>query len=365
MINNSLIPRINQSITHDQSLIKSTDVNLHYREFIDLTSANNKIISVKPVLIAHISSQNGIMSVKMDSTSVILRNMYLLDRITPVIPNEIYVDLFHNDETSDQKQHEKHKIYMKYFEEYINAIKLDRILALLTISQESTRYKQRFICNNERLVSDITINQQTDMIEKYDVSIKANIDTILIVSKQTFLEQSLETYSDDTSIVTQYLSDLPRQNVIINNIHIKEGKNGISAVEHMLSILSKFNREIKLDTDIKNRKTISTTLLAIAFVCQTSFYMSFIHLHDKCSKMRASMEADPSLKDDPRLNMYALDLKEKDTVSISISHNMFKCSFMARYRIVDISTEKIIHIVRTETIIDMDKDIGVIVYEAM
>lgn len=370
VVQNMLISHIGTNSKKIDDSIKQTD-KIDMFDIIDKTdipvinnTISSSIISSIPITpIAPITSTISNKKPDLKSYDVLLRNIHLLDHVKPVLCDHLYNTLFHfdNDAHNDNLLNKDKKIgefkldYKRYFEEYIQVVKLEKFLSLLSISESYEKYKNRFV-DNDMMSAKIVLDQETDINNKYDVSKKSDIDTIVSISRQNFLELALETYPDDSAIIRQYLSDLPRQNVLINNVRIND-------IEHMLSVLGRFNREIKID--IKNRKTISTTMLAIAFVCQSSFFMSFMHFHNKCNMMRCIIESDPLLKDDPRCHMYASDLKEKNMISIMITQNKLRCSFIARYRIVDVTRDKTIHIVKSETLIDVDDDTGLIVYEAM
>ena len=332
------------------------------------------------------------------SKDILLRNIHVLDEIKPVLCERMYNILFDhneddNNEDKDNKFHESFissKIneiidYSTYFEENVKVLKLEKFIKILKISYSFNKYCTIFL-NEDNIYTSI-VDKTTDLNTKYDISDKNNINTIISISKQDFLELSLETYPDDTAIIRQFIVDLPRQDVFINGVPIKD-------IDHMLFLLGQFNRDVKINT--KNRSSINTTMLSVALVCQSSFFMSFVHLLDKCKKMHTmltqSIQSDPNSTsnttsmitpefietaqyplqslskanlDDPRLNMHVFDVKERDVISFTINHDTYKCSFGAKYRIVDITTDTTLYNIYTEILIDLDSDTGLIVYDVV
>lgn len=346
------------------------------------------------------------------SKDILLRNIHILDEIKPVLCERMYDILFCHDDENDNKMQESFinsKIneiidYGTYFEENIKVLKLEKFIKILKISHSFNKYCTLFL-NDDNIYESI-IDKTLDLDTKYDISDKNNINTIISISKQDFLELSLETYPDDTAIIRQFIVDLPRQDVFINNIPIKD-------IDHLLFLLGQFNREVKINT--KNRSSINTTMLSVALVCQSSFFMSFVHLLDKCRKMHTmttlststvslsqlipdqmsiisseiqqtqqtletivtpiliaqtsapvlSRSKSISIPNDPRLNMHVFDVKERDVISFIVTHDTYKCSFGAKYRIVDITTDTTLYNINTEILIDLDNDTGLIVYDVV
>lgn len=320
------------------------------------------------------------------SKDVLLRNIHIIDDIKPVLCERMYNILFCHDDNDDNDDNDN-KIresfinsrvneiidYSTYFKENVKVLKLEKLIRILKISSFFNKYCELFL-NDDNIYKSI-IDKTTDINTKYDISDKNNINTIISISKQDFLELSLETYPDDTAIIRQFIVDLPRQDVFINGVQIKD-------IDHMLFLLGRFNREVKINT--KNRPSINTTILSVALVCQSSFFMSFVHLLDKCKKMHMMSSqsisdsvvtiiptiseltmTSQSVTNNQKLNMHVFDVKERDVISFNITHDTYKCSFAAKYRIVDITTDTTFYNINTEILIDLDNDIGLIVYNVV
>jgi len=362
-------------IPTSQSKYIMPPINTSYMSMpIQHVSSYNYNTRIPPVVIAPIPSYD-----------IVLREILTLDKMNPVLCEHMYTILFNNNNEeckNDNNENENENIdYSVYFKEYIRSLKFDKFITILQISSTFDRYTQLFINDNTtKIIDNIDnidksdkvdhvskfvdqiVDQKTDLSIKYDISDKNNANTIISISKQNFLELSLETYPDDVSIIRQCLLDLPRQDVYINGTFITD-------IDQMLHLLGDFNKELKINT--KGRNTISTTMLAIALICQSSFFMSFLHLHNKCTKMHSSITE--NIAEDPkcikeneiRLNTHVCDMNERHVVTFYISHDSFKCSFSAKYRVVDVLAVETLYAVKTEILIDIFTDTGLIVYDVM
>lgn len=326
----------------------------------------------RPIQIQHVSSYNTrtspIIVTPIPSYDIVLREILTLDNMQFDLCEHMYTILFNNNNDEYKDNNNTNIDYSVYFEEHIRSLKFDKFITILKISSTFDRYTQLFINEDatkivDKFVDQI-VDQQTDLTMRYDISNKTNANTIISISKQNFLELSLETYPDDVSIIRQCLLDLPRQDVYINGTFITD-------IDQMLHLLGSFNNEMKIKT--KKRSIISTTMLAIALICQSSFFMSFLHLHNKCTKMHNSIVENPKCKEDPkckkenefRLNMHVCDMNDRNIVTFYISRDSFKCSFSAKYRVVDVIAVETLYVVKTEILIDIFNDTGLIVYEVM
>ncbi|VBB18562.1 hypothetical protein YASMINEVIRUS_1025 [Yasminevirus sp. GU-2018] len=345
------------------------------------TSVQNKVQTrVQSVLVPNVRPIE-----QESSIDVILKSIDLLDEIQPTLCNHLYKSLFTSVTTdkisgyvcslcslekemntiisvvkengencaSDSKMTPPNIDYRKYFEEYDRVFKLENVLSLISFSSSPERYITTFIKGDGvKNMSD----QINDVEKNYDISRRENIDAVITISKQNFLDLSLETYPDDEAIVKQFLADLPRNDLYINGAHITN-------IDKLILSIGAYNRELMVKT--KNRKTMSTVMLAIAFVCQSSFFLSFLHLHSKCEKMHSVVDQSSTATTDVRRNYHVSDMREREKISITVGFDKFQCSFLAKYRVVDVTTEKTVYIVKTEILIDMNNDTGVIIYETM
>ena len=99
-------------------------------------------------------------------------------------------------------------------------------------------------------------------------------------------------------------------------------------------------------------------MLCMLLICQSSFFVSFMHLHNKEIKMKNMLDPD-----DPKNNIHVADMKEKNRIDLYITLNSFSCSFNAKYRILDILEDITIYNVKTETLLSLDSDICLITYD--
>lgn len=272
-----------------------------------------------------------------------------------------------NDHNTDENTNIEENNYGMYFEKYIDYIKAENDLKILKKTGRFNTYKNEHLNKMEDIIDQIymmqirTQNEDNDVNMNYDITNHELLKNILRISKKKFLQLSLETYNDNASIVTQFLVDLPRHNVYINNTKI-------NSMIDLLEQISKYERNINLDIDldlnfnlnldIKNKKTVSTTFLITALLCQSSYFMSFNHLHKKCEKMHEKMC-------DEKSSIYVFDSNERNTISVNIdAHNLF-FSVAAKYRVADIIQNKTLIAIDTEILIDINEENGLIVFDSI
>lgn len=312
------------------------------------------------------------------SLDIVVNSIKLIDDIHPTLCNDLKHHLFPEDVTSGTltdgttlQDAEKIDIrasmidviaqqsvdYSKYFEEYVRNIRIEKFANLLNISRSADKLKKLFL--NGRGQIPHLYEQDVDVTNNYDITKKENIDTIISISRQNFVNLVLETYPDDDAIVKQFLLDLPRQDVYLNGHKIK-------TIDNLFMGLSMHNKLIYLDQATpKSRPHISTMMMALLLICQSSFFVSFLHLHNKVGKMKSILDGDVQYKNDQRHNVHVADLKERDRIDISVTAETFSCSFGASYRILDITEDRTLFKVQTETLFDINSDTCLIVYEAI
>lgn len=304
------------------------------------------------------------------SLDVIVNSIKLIDHVHPTLCNDLKLHLF-PEESQNDSDNEKIVIrssmidiitknsvdYSRYFEEYVRNVRIEKFANLLNVSRSAEKLKKIFL--NGRGHIPHLYEQDVDISNNYDVTKKENIDTIISISRQNFLNLVMETYPDDDAIVKQFLLDLPRQDVYLNG-------HRIMTIDNLFMGLSMHNKLIYLDQlTTKSRPHISTMMLALLLICQSSFFVSFLHLHNKIGKMKSVLDGDKQYKDDHRHNIHVTDLKERDRIDINVTPETFSSSFGASYRILDITEDKTLFKVQTETLFDLSSDMCLIVYEAV
>lgn len=254
--------------------------------------------------------------------------------------------------------------YSKYFEPYVRNVRIDKFSNLLNISKSAEKLKTIFF-NGVGQIAHFH-DQSTDITNNYDVTKKENIDTIISISRQNFLNLILEVYPNDDAIIKQFLVDFPRQDVFLNGRQIFQ-------IDNLLMELSTYNKMINLDNFIEikpkpdtklfgSKSHISTMMLTLAMICQSSFYVSFFHLHDKITKLKSTLDLDAKMENDYRYNVHVTDFKERNQIRVNTTKNSFSCAIEASYKIMDIVEEKTLYKITTETLFDLDSDTCIIVY---
>ena len=309
-------------------------------------------------------------------------NLHILDNTHPLLCIHIYESVFntniccaYSSHTNDIKNNtmgtniRKHSSilepiprinYKKYFDMYVKINNLKYVIDMLSFSSFPEKYINQFIENQS--VKNM-FNHDIDIEQNYDISRQYNIDSIISISKYDFLRQLLLSYTNDMEIIKQFLVDVTRQDVFVNNIHI-------TCIDELIIAIGANN--IKIQINAPDRQCISTVLCTLMLACQSSFYASFSHLHNKCAKMHSIISDNEYTKPnnqlnyiDPRKDYHIFSLREKGKILFSIGPDKFQCSFFAKYRITDVITNQDMYIVNSEILIDMNKEMGIIVYQTI
>ncbi len=285
------------------------------------------------------------------SKEIIEKNMHIVNKIEVILSPNTYKHLFVEKNTKSSEFSQGLSVmtseYYKYFEQHINFLKLEKFLKLISITKSYNRIREKFIKNEiiERYYdSEYDINNNNDVIDH------ENMNNIIHIPTNNFLHQILESYTDDSSIVKQMLVDFPRQNVFIND-------QQIYGIESLMMSLSPYNREIIIEN--KNRYKISTMMLSMCFICQTSFFVSFVHNFNKIAKMKQIYYN----KSDQRHNLHLTDTKGRKKIKIYIDDNKLSCVFIGSYKIINIETNTTLYNISTETIFDINSDVCLVVNE--
>lgn len=303
------------------------------------------------------------------SIDVVLNSINLIDRIQPTLPEDLKIYFFSDESRDKTATDEKATIttvisqdsctginYGKYFEDYVRNSRIKKFSKLINISKSAEKLRNIFLTGRGMIPQ--LYEQEYDVANNYDVTKKYMIDSIVSISKEKFMNLCLETYLDDDAILKQFIVDYPREDVFLNGKRIK-------TIDELFIDLSRSNRMIQLEPATRNKRNqISTMIFALLLMCQSSFYVSFLHLHNKVNKMKMTLEQDPSLKNDKKYNIHVTDLKERNQIHLYVSENTFSCSFEAKYKIIDISEDRTLYKVDTETLFDLNSDLCLVVYEA-
>lgn len=280
------------------------------------------------------------------TADIVLDAIRLIDK--PHIHKDLYLYLF--EETPQKCNISDISDYKKYFEKYVISTRIKKFSKLIKISK-SPEMLHKFLITGEQLI----IDRYYDIEKKYDVMIKDNINTVVGISRDEFINSANETYKDDSSIIRQSLLDFPRETIYVNGVLITD-------IDEMIKILTPYNRMVNINGDInvniKTKKQITTSLLALLMICQSSFYVSFIHIFNKILKLK-ELILDTT---DERHNLHLVHGENKIGVNITISSDTFLCSFDARYKLIDIVKNETIRYIDTEILFDIDSDISLVVY---
>ena len=112
----------------------------------------------------------------------------------------------------------------------------------------------------------------------------------------------------------------------------------MESIDQMILILSPFNKIIKYDVD----KEMTTIMLVMLFVCQSVFFTSYSHLHQKMMRTMEHVKTEDRDKDsknkDPRMHCVLLDDSlSHNVINLEISNSRFDFGIVSTYRIADIN----------------------------
>lgn len=295
------------------------------------------------------TTQGSYITPEQASIIVLKYNMKQLGDINKILPDELYRRLFlEHPKTETDVSGKSTDEYKLHVIETIKDMERMMVIEMLKISRCSQNYIDKFINKTANLSNPI------DDIQKYcDVSNLDNIDVVLSVPRDNFLDIILESYPNDEAIIKQAMIDIPRHNICINS-------NIIKNLDEMLFHLSTFNRQLFLDCT--KRHNITLIMLVILLSCQSSFFLSFAHLHKKIENMMEILKNDNIPEDDPKYSISLADMGRKKEIKFYVDKDSLKISFVVYYRLFDRNTERLISGIRTETLFDLDTDVCLLTY---
>jgi hypothetical protein len=171
-------------------------------------------------------------------------------------------------------------------------------------------------------------------------------DKFIALRKDIFIDSILETLHKDEKIIKQFLLDLPRTNVIINNTIMKN-------VDDIFNILKPYNRTIILDRP--KRYSMYLSLLVFLIICQSSFFIQYSHLYKKMGKCKM-------LYPEKYRDIEVVDNKERNKISFTITKNSVTFEISGSFMEINIITEQKIRIIRPKIIMDIDREYGILFY---
>jgi hypothetical protein len=299
-----------------------------------------------------------------------------LNEFDPTLPTKLYEYLFLSDNSDPEKDNNdgiildynnemKEIDYSKYFIKHTTEVHRGKIINLLNISPNAQKLKEKFVTDYDVLHY---FNQDIDTMKNYDITKEENLNVIINLPQRTFLETLLETFNDDDAIIRQFLVDFPRQDIYLNGCRVK-------TIDDLFMGLSRYNRMVYFGNPVPilNKGTprnmiinwryyISLFMLTLVLTCQSSFFHSFTHLHNKMSKMKNVLEQNKQNLISV-VNIYVTDYSERQKINLNVTCESFSCSLSATYKIINILDETILFRVKTETLFDLDSDTCIIVYE--
>lgn len=371
--NVTLIPRLGESVGQEQetdSSVLDADAQNHLSDPPDPGSLSKGSVNDSNNKQNQGVDQNMF---EMSSKEIILNHIQLNPEIEPTLYSYLYSYIFGDTIESDPEAVDRQKVveeqlhksfignddddgsmYEKYFDEEYRKFRIEQLRKQLEISPSAKRFGEKFLNQTE---FTYYFEKQDDIDNNYDMSNPDNISNIVSFQRDDFINIIYETYPSGEDIVKQFVLDFPRQKVWVNGKLYKD-------INDLFFTLSKHNRKINTSA----RET-TTLMLSLLLMCQSSFYMSFAHIHHKVAKMKEKLLSDSKtyidkIDEDPRMDYFVTDMRSMDSVHLTINEKRMCCTFSASYRIVNVSKDKTIYQIDSETVFDMDYDECLIIYEA-
>lgn len=307
------------------------------------------------------------------------------------LPSCIFQKLFEEDEKNEERLDKT--ILAGFFDEFIKFENYDRFINLVSISKSydeiinSHVEKQKiYDCNSEHdsehdseygigyelsnqydrmtvsadekmmvLLPEVKnyYDDEYDMMSNYDMMNEMNVNCIVKGMSRNFMDILIDTYPDDEKIVKQFMLDFPRNTVSVNN-------QQVDSVDKFVEMLTPFNRNHVMFNEDGNRKRVLGIIpFIMSFVCQSSFYPSYIHLFNKLQKMKDTNSWNNGLN-----NIHLTDTKERNTIEINVTEDKIQCALIACFQLIDVGLEEnVLYSIKAETLFDSDMDNYLIVYK--
>ena len=295
-----------------------------------------------------------------------------INQYQPKLCSHIYDRLFNDDFLliENYNVHSKND-YSKYFEENVKLLKIQKVIEILSTSESYDRLVKKFVKNGDlneyyendtidfvepsRIASLGCKHDTIDFVEpsriasdNYNILKHKNLNNIVSITNEKFINLLLESYHSDNNIVEQCLLDITREDIIINNVLV-------NTIDQLFLILSRYNKEVNV---CSNRHNISLMLLCILIICQSSFYVSFVHIHNKIKQIKHNYPDDDTIK-----NLELIDGKERKKIIFNISCNTLRCELIGTYRIIDIESTETKYNILARLLYDYYNDTALIVNE--
>ncbi len=287
------------------------------------------------------------------------------------LPSCIFQKLFEEEKEEEIRQDKKE--LAEFFNEFMKYENYDRFINLVSISksydeiinthvQNIWEYEWSDSCEEQMMIEhEIALlpevrnyyDDEYDMMANYDMMNEMNSNNIIKGMSQIFVDVLVDTYPDDTKIVKQFMLDFPRNTVYVNN-------KLVESLEKFLEVLSPFNRDHVIFNENGNRKrVINIVPFIMTFVCQSSFYPSYIHLFNKLQKMKDNEPWNNNLN-----NIHVTNTKDRNIIEINVTEEKIQCALISSFKLIDIRSDvNTLYNIKTETLFDSDMDNYLIVYK--
>jgi hypothetical protein len=299
---------------------------------------------------------NRIDNINKKSIDIVLNGIKLINKNLIICKKleQYFLAKINTDCTNDENNHKfSLQEYKLFFEECMRSYHYKKFDKLIKISRNPEKLKQLFLNNADEI--KFLFDREADISNDYDITKKENINKIISISRCEFLNLVMESYPNDEAIIKQVLLDLPRTDIFLNGMKINTIDDiFIGACQSNTSII------VDLSETEKKQKTTSFLMLILLLICQSSFFVSFIHLHNKVEKMKNTLNMT-----DPMNNINLADFRERNRIDIYITSKTLSCTFGASYRIFDVTDNKTIFKIHTETLFDVMSDTALIIYQCI
>lgn len=209
---------------------------------------------------------------------------------------------------------------------------------------------------DDKMTNNI-LSVNDDIKYNYDITKEKHINTSISISKNNFLCICFETYKSSKEIIKQFLVDLPREKIFVNN-------KKILSIKQIYDQFRYNNQTVIIDVTkiFQQKKAISLLLLILTLSCQSAFFPSFNHLVQKQLKLIEILESIPEYKNSNKKKYMVSDYRKQNTINFEITQTIFKCKLFASYSIINIDTGAVKFIIDSTTSFDLNNNDVIIDY---
>lgn len=174
-------------------------------------------------------------------------------------------------------------------------------------------------------------------------AIKDSSSVIVTISTKKFIDGMLESYKSNLDLIKQFIVDFDRLSIYIDDIKYTD-----------IDIVLQKLLELKFEYTLKNKSnSMSFLMFTMMLCCQSSFFFSFVFLHQNYINFDNLHPSSNSASGQPKeIRIY----QDHEGTNHKVKYN-------SNYSIVDITTNTVILSVDTQTDIDLNEEMSMMTFD--